>query len=275
MILRSVAALVGILALPAAVMAQNIAIVNGKPVPKSRVDALINIATHGQPDQAPPEVQTQARDQIVVREIFAQAAEKAGVMNSPEYKAQLELTRQTVLINTLFQNYQKAHPVSDAEAQAEYDKIKAQQGAEYHAHHILVDKEEDAKKLIAQIKAGGKFEDVAKKESKDTQSAENGGDLDWAPANSYVPEFAAALQQLKPGQLTDTPVKTQFGYHIIRLDETRQAKFPSFEEAKDRVKQQLAQVKLQEYQEQLRKAAKTDYKFTAAAEPAPPAPAQK
>ena len=144
---------------------------------------------------------------------------------------------------------------------------------EYHARHILVDSEDDAKKLIAQIKAGAKFEDLAKKNSKDTGSAENGGDLDWAKPSAYVPEFSTALQGLKKGQMTDTPVKTQFGYHIIKLEDTRQAQFPSFDEVKDKVKQQMEQVKLQEYQESLRKAAKTDYKF--AAEQPQQAPAAK
>ena len=117
----------------------------------------------------------------------------------------------------LFQKYIKAHPVTDADAKAEYDKIKAEQsGIEYHARHILVDSEDEAKKLIAQIKAGAKFEDLAKKNSKDTGSAENGGDLDWAKPATYVPEFSTALQGLKKGEMTDTPVKTQFGYHIIR-----------------------------------------------------------
>jgi peptidyl-prolyl cis-trans isomerase C len=267
---KSSAALIGILVLPLAVMAQNIAVVNGKPVPKSRVDALIKTATHGQ--EAPPEMQVQARDQVVMREIFAQEAEKEGVANSPDYKTSLDLVRQTVLINTLFQNFIKAHPISDADAQAEYAKVKAEQsGQEFHARHILVDNEEDAKKLIAQIKAGGKFEDLAKKNSKDTGSAENGGDLEWAKPASYVPEFSAALQKLKPGEMTDVPVKTQFGYHIIKLEDVRAAQFPSYDEVKDKLKQQMEQVKLQEYQEKLRKAAKTDYKF--AAESAPQAPA--
>jgi peptidyl-prolyl cis-trans isomerase C len=275
------AALIGILVLPVAVMAQNLTTVNGKPVPLARVDALVKTATHGQ--EAPPEVKAQARDQVVMREIFAQEAEKQGIPNTPEYKAQLELVRQTVLINTLFQNFVKAHPVSDAEAQAEYNKIKGEQsGMEYHARHILVDSEDDAKKLIAQIKAGAKFEDLAKKNSKDTGSAENGGDLDWAKPTAYVPEFSTALQGLKKGQMTETPVKTQFGYHIIKLEDTRAAQFPAFDEVKDKVKQQLQQVKLQEYEEKLRKSAKTDYKFAAeqpqqapAGAPAAPAPQQK
>jgi peptidyl-prolyl cis-trans isomerase C len=269
---KTSAALIGTLVLPLAVMAQNIAVVNGKPVPASRVDALIKQATHGQ--EAPPEMKAQARDTVVLREIFVQAAEKDGIANSPDYKAQLEIARQTVLIGMLFQNFIKTHPVSDADAKAEYDKIKAEQsGMEYHARHILVDNEDDAKKLIAQIKNGAKFEDVAKKNSKDTGSAENGGDLDWAKPTAYVPEFAQALQGLKKGQMTDTPVKTQFGYHIIKLEDTRAAQFPSFDEVKDKVKQQMQQVKLQEYQESLRKAAKTDYKFAADQPKAPAAPA--
>ena len=151
---------------------------------------------------------------------------------------------------------------------------------EYHARHILVDSEDEAKKLIAQIKNGAKFEDLAKKSSKDTGSAENGGDLGFAKPGSYVPEFATALQGLKKGQMTDTPVKTQFGYHIIRLEDTRTAQFPGFDEVKEKVKQQLQQVKLQEYEEKLRKSAKTDYKFSAeqpqqAPAGAAPAPTQK
>jgi peptidyl-prolyl cis-trans isomerase C len=272
------AALVGTLVLPFAVMAQNVAMVNGKAVPMARVDSLIKTATHGQ--EATPEIRAQAKDQVVIREIFAQEAEKQGLANTADYKTQLDLVRQTVLINTLFQNFIKTHPVSDAEAQAEYNKIKAEQsGMEYHARHILVDSEDEAKKLIAQIKAGGKFEDLAKKSSKDTGSAENGGDLDWAKPASYVPEFSAALTGLKKGSMTETPVKTQFGYHIIKLEDTRTAQFPAYEEVKDKVKQQMEQVRLQEYQEKLRKSAKTDYKFAAeqqqAAPAAPAAPAKK
>ena len=272
---KSSIALIGALVLPLAVMAQNVATVNGKPVPMSRVDALIKTATHGQQQDVPPELKAQAKDQVVMREIFAQEAEKQGIPNTADYKNQLDLVRQTVLINTLFQNFIKTHPVSDTDAKAEYDKIKAEQsGLEYHARHILVDSEDEAKKLIAQIKAGSKFEDVAKKSSKDTGSAENGGDLDWAKPTAYVPEFSAALQALKKGQMTDAPVKTQFGYHIIRLEDTRAAQFPNFEEVKDKIKQQMEQVKLQEYQEKLRKAAKTDYKFAAEQQQqAPAAPA--
>ena len=250
------------LLLPLAAQAQNIAIVNGKAVPKSRLTTLMQQASRsGQP--VSPEMEARARDEVVLREIFAQAAEKRGVAGTAEYKAQLELLRQTVLIREMFNDYQKNNPGTEAEAKAEYEKVKAQQsGTEYRARHILVEKEEDAKRLIAEIKAGGKFEDLAKKNSKDPGSAENGGDLDFAKPDSYVPEFGKAMTTLKKGEMTETPVKTQFGYHIIKLEDSREAQFPPFDEVKGQLMQRLAQVKLQQFQDDLRKSAKTDYKFT-------------
>jgi peptidyl-prolyl cis-trans isomerase C len=250
------------LALPLAATAQNIALVNGKPVPKTRVEQLIAQATKaGQ--QVSPEMQVQARDQVVLREIFAQEAEKRGIGGTAEFRAQMELARQSILIRELFDDFKKKNPVGDTDAKVEYDKFKAQSvGTEYRARHILVEKEDDAKALIAQIKGGAKFEDLAKKNSKDPGSGENGGDLDFAKPDSYVPEFGAALTKLKKGEMTDVPVKTQFGFHIIRLDDTREANFPGFEEVKGQVKQRIEQVQLQKFQEELRGKAKTDYKFS-------------
>jgi peptidyl-prolyl cis-trans isomerase C len=153
--------------------------------------------------------------------------------------------------------------VADADAKAEYDKFKAaQSGVEIRARHILVEKEDEAKALIAQIKAGGSFEELAKKNSKDPGSGANGGDLDFAKPDAYVPEFGQAMASLKKGQLTTDPVKTQFGFHIIKLEDTREAKFPEFDEVKPQLMQRMEQQKLQGYQESLRKAAKTDFKFT-------------
>ena len=248
--------------LPLAVSAQNITLVNGKPVPKSRVDTLLQQATRaGQ--QLPPGADKQARDQVVLREIFVQEAERRGIAARPDFRAQMELARQSILIRDLFDDYRKANPVTDAEAKGEYDKFKAQaSGVEYRARHILVEKEEDAKALIAQIKAGGSFEELAKKNSKDPGSGANGGDLDFAKADSYVPEFGQALARLKKGEMTDAPVKSQFGFHIIRLDDTREASFPAFDDVKAQIKQRLEQTKIQRYQEELRAKAKTDYKFT-------------
>jgi peptidyl-prolyl cis-trans isomerase C len=254
---------IAVLALPLAAAAQNIAIVNGKAVPKSRVDILLQQAARsGQ--QLPPGADQQARDQVVLREIFAQEAEKRGIGASADYKAQMELARQSILIRELFEDYRKKNPVSDEAAKVEYDKFKAQaSGTEYRARHILVEKEDEAKALIAQIKGGAKFEDLAKKHSKDPGSGERGGDLDFAKPDSYVPEFSQALTKLKAGEMTQEPVKSQFGFHIIKLEETREAQFPSFDEVKGQLKQRMEQTKLQEYQETLRKNAKTDYKFSA------------
>jgi peptidyl-prolyl cis-trans isomerase C len=249
------------LLLPLAVSAQNIAIVNGKAVPKARVDLLLQQAQRaGQ--QVSPEMQGMAKDEVVRREIFAQEAEKRGIAGQPDYKAQMELARQSILIRELFEDFKKKNPVTDAEAKAEYDKFKAQStGTEYRASHILVEGEEEAKALIAQIKGGAKFEDLAKAKSKDPGSGANGGDLDFAKPESYVPEFGAAMSKLKKGEMTDTPVKTQFGWHIIKLDDTREAQFPDFEAVKPQIQQRLAQGKLQKFQDDMRKAAKTDYKF--------------
>jgi peptidyl-prolyl cis-trans isomerase C len=249
-------------AAPLAAQAQNIATVNGKAVPKARVDTLLQQAQRaGQ--QLTPELQAQARDQVVLREIFTQEAARKGLAASPEFAAQMALARESLLIRELFEDYRKKNPISDEAAKAEYEKFKAAStGTEYRARHILVEKEDEAKALIAQIKGGAKFEDLAKAKSKDTGSAEQGGDLDFAKPESYVPEFGGALQKLKKGEMTDVPVKSQFGFHIIRLEDTREASFPAFDEVKAQLKQRMEQQKLQQYQESLRSKAKTDYKFS-------------
>jgi peptidyl-prolyl cis-trans isomerase C len=249
--------------MPTAAMAQNITLVNGKPVPKSRVDTLLNQALKQSGQPKTPELEAQVRDEVVLREMFMQEAEKRGLTATSDYKAQMELARQSILIRELFNDYQKKNPVTDAEIQSEYDKFKAQaSGTEYHASHILVETEDQAKALIAQIKGGAKFEDLAKANSKDPGSGEKGGDLDWANAGSYVPEFSKAMAALKKGEMTQEPVKSQFGYHIIRLDDTREAQFPPLEEVKPQVAQRLQQQKLAEFRDQIRAKAKTDYKFT-------------
>ena len=261
---RAVVTALATLLLPLAVHAQNLAIVNGKAVPKSRVDTLMTQAQRaGQP--VTPEMQAQARDQVVLREIFTQEAEKRGIGATPDFRAQMDLARQSLLIRELFEDYRKKNPVTDEAAKVEYDKFKAQAaGTEYRASHILVEKEDEAKSLIARIKAGAKFDELAKKHSKDPGSGANGGDLDFAKPDSYVPEFGAAMARLKQGEMTEAPVKTQFGFHIIQLVDTRDASFPAFDEVKGQIKQRIEQVRMQTYQEELRGKAKTDYKFSAA-----------
>ncbi|APW38206.1 peptidylprolyl isomerase [Rhodoferax koreense] len=253
------ATLLGSLALPA--MAQNLAIVNGKAVPKARADALSQqVAKSGRP--VTPEIEGQIKEEVIAREIFMQEAQKRGLDVTDDFKQQMELARQTILIRELFADYQKSNPVTDADLQAEYDKyVAANSGKEFKVHHILVEKEDQAKAIIAQLKKGGKgnsFEEIAKKQSKDPGSGANGGDLDWAAPGSYVKEFTDALLTLKKGQTTDTPVKTQFGYHIIRLDDERTAQLPKFEEVKPQIAQQMQQQKLAAFQQELRAKAKIE-----------------
>jgi len=238
--------------------AQNVAIVNGKAVPMARVEALSQqVARSGR--QVTPEMQQQIKDEVIAPEVFIQEAQKMGLDASEDFKTQMELARQTILIRELFTNYQKTHPVTDADIQAEYDKFAASNGGkEYRARHILVEKEAEAKAIIAQLKKGGKFDEIAKKASKDPGSGAKGGDLDWAPAGNYVAEFATALKALTKGQTTDTPVKSQFGYHVIRLDDIRDAQLPKLDDVKPQVAQQLQQQKLAKYQEELRNKAKVE-----------------
>lgn len=242
-------------------IAQNIAIVNGKPVPKSRVEALTQqLIRSGRP--VTPEVQDQIKEEVIAREIFMQEAQKMSLDASSEYKDQMELARQTIMIRELFLDFQKKNPVTDEEIKAEYDKFVAgNSGKEFHARHILVEKEDQAKAIIASLKKGAKFEDIAKKQSKDPGSGSKGGDLDWASPSNFVKEFSDAMVALKKGQYTDQPVKTQFGYHIIRLDDVREAQLPKFEDVKAQISQQLQQMKMNNYQQSLRDKAKIEWFF--------------
>jgi peptidyl-prolyl cis-trans isomerase C len=251
---------------PLAAQAQNVAVVNGKPVPKARVDAIVSqvqkqATQRGQ--QLPPDLDKLVRDKVVTDEILSQEAERRGLAASSDFKSQMEIARQTILIGLLSQDVEKKAAVSDAEVQAEYEKFKAQSsGTEYKARHILVEKEDEAKAIVAKLKAGAKFEDLAKASSKDPGSAQNGGDLDFAAPGSYVPEFSQAMVALKKGEYTEVPVKTQFGYHIIKLEDTRPAQFPPLADVKAQIQQRLTQQKAAAFRDELRAKAKTDYKFT-------------
>lgn len=251
--------------LPALASAQNIAIVNGKAVPKARFESFMTQVTKQGNQPRTSDLEKQVKDELVLREIFVQEAEARGLQRSEEYRSQMDVARQSLLIRELFNDYQKKNAVSDAELKAEYDKLKGAGGGgnEYRARHILVEKEDEAKALIAQLKAGAKFEDLAKANSKDPGSAPNGGDLDWAAPGNFVPEFSQAMVKLEKGKFTETAVKSQFGYHIIQLDDSRAATFPSLEEVKPQLSQRLQQAKMTKFREDLKAKAKTDYKFSA------------
>lgn len=235
--------------------AQNIAVVNGKPVPSSRVDAMVQqMVQQGQQDT--PEMRAMIKDELINREILSQEADKQGVANKPEIKNQIDLARQSIVIRALASDFLVKNPVKDEDMKAEYDKVKAQSsGKEYHARHILVEKEEDAKGIIKKLKGGAKFEEMAKS-SIDPGSGQQGGDLGWAPPNAFVKPFSDAMITLKKGEITETPIKTQFGFHVIKLEDTRDAQVPSFEEVKPQIAESLQQKKLQAFQQDLKKKAK-------------------
>ena len=237
------------------VLAQNLAVVNGKPVPSTRMDAMVKeMTTQGQQDT--PQLRAMVKEELINREILIQEADKQGLGSSAEVRNQIEIARQSIVIRALVTDYLKKHPVSDAEIKTEYDKFKAQAGdKEYHARHILVEKEDEAKAIIVKLKGGAKFEELAK-QSKDPGSAANGGDLDWASPASFVKPFSDAMVALQKGQMTETPVKTQFGFHVIKLDDVRAAKIPTMEEVKPQIADSLKQKKLQAFQQELRGKAK-------------------
>ena len=217
--------------------AQNAVIVNGKAIPKTQLDKLVQKS--GQPDN--PQVRDQAREMLVTKELILQEADKRGVTQKESVREQLEQSRVGILVAAVFEDYVEKEGVTEAELKAAYESVKAQYtGKEYHVEHILVEKEADAKAIIAQLKAGGNFEEIAKAKSKDPGSAPSGGDLGWVTEKSLVPEFSKAMVQLKPGQVTDKPVKSQFGWHVIKVVDSRDMKAPSFEELKAQLKQMIA-----------------------------------
>lgn len=251
---RLLLALIALASAPA--FAQNLAVVNGKPIPSSRVDAVVKqVVAQGQ-GQDSEALRETIKKSLIEREVLMQEAVKQGYDKKPEVKQALESARETILLNQLARDYITKNPVADAEISAEYDKFKARTGdKEYHVRHILADTEAEAKDIIAKLKGGAKFEDLAK-QSKDTGTANSGGDLDWATVASFPKEFSDGFVKLQKGGVTETPVKTANGYHVIKLDDVRPAKLPSLEEVKPQIADALIQQKLQAYQEEMVKKAK-------------------
>ncbi|WP_426161553.1 peptidylprolyl isomerase [Pseudoduganella sp. R-34] len=241
-------ALIAVAATPA--FAQNVATVNGKAIPSAQMEAAVKqAAAQGQPDS--PQLRDMIKKSLIGREVLVQEATKQGVAANKEVKEALEQARQDIIIRALLVDYVKKNPVSDAEIKSAYDQFKASKGdKEYHARHILVKTEKEATDIIAKLKGGAKFEELAKA-SQDPGSAANGGDLDWAAPGNYVKPFADAMVALKDGQITDKPVQSQFGYHVIKLEGSRAAKVPSLEEIKPQIAESLTQRKVAAYRDQL------------------------
>jgi peptidyl-prolyl cis-trans isomerase C len=211
--------------------------VNGKPIPKARFDFMLKQQiAQGRPDNE--QLRNAIRDQLVAWEMVQQEADRTGLTKNADVQTQIALSRQQIIFQAYVQDYVKTHPIKEEAIRAEYNRVKALRGEkEYKARHILVEKDTEAKDIIEQLKKGAKFEDLAK-QSKDPGSKDKGGELDWQPATTYVKPFADALVKLEKGKTTEVPVQSQFGWHVIRLDDVRAAQFPEF----DAVKQQIVQM---------------------------------
>jgi peptidyl-prolyl cis-trans isomerase C len=256
MILKPARLLLAMTAMVAApVFAQNVATVNGKAIPSAKVDQMVKqVVAQGKATDS-PQLRDMIKKELIGREVLLQEADKQGIGAKADVKAAIDNARQSIIINAMLADYVKKNPVTDAQIKAEYDRYKSQVGdKEYHARHILVSSEDEAKAIIAKLKGGAKFEELAK-QNKDSTGA-NGGDLDWASPASYVPEFSKAMVALQKGAITETPVKTQFGYHVIKLEDVRPAKIPPMEEVKQQIADSLQQKKLAAYRDELMKKAK-------------------
>ncbi len=239
------------IALP--VHAQTIASVNGEEITQDKLDGFIALLVdQGATDN--DELRTRVKQEMVNRLVAVQAARKAGLDKKAEIVQEIELANQGILVRALMSDYLDKHPVTDAQLTAEYEKIKAEQTKEpeYKVRHILLKEEDQAKALIADIKANKTaFADAAKKDSIDPGSGKNGGELGWAPADNYVPEFAQAVRTLGKGAMTEAPVQSQFGWHIIEVEDSRPASFPGLDEVRPQLEEMLRQQQLAKYQQEL------------------------
>ena len=230
---------------PAVDASKPLAVVNGKEIPALYGELVKREMAQGQPDS--PQLDARVRESLINLELLSRAAQDKGLDKDPQLAAALDIRRKDQLAKAYLEDYVKAHPVTDAEIQATYDKAKAGPAEpEYRARHILVKTEAEAKKIIADLGKKAKFEDLAKKHSQDPGSAKNGGALEWSDRRAFVQEFSDAMVGLKKGETTKTPVKTQFGYHIIRLDDTRQPQLPPLDAVRGEITKQLQQQRIRD-----------------------------
>ena len=237
-----------------------VAIVDGQPINRDIYEFYAKGVTNKPASELTPEQRDQVLDNLVRWRVLAEQAEKDGTAKEPNTAALLELQRLNVLQQAVSEKYLKDRKATDQELRAEYETQVGQlPKSEYHARHILVATQEFAGKLVAQLEKGAKFEDVAKRESMD--SKENGGDLGWFTPDRMVKPFADAVVALKPGEYTHAPVQTQYGWHIIKLEETRDMALPAFDQVKPRVEQMVQGKKFKAYVDDLMKTAKVEKKL--------------
>jgi len=252
-------AILGALAInPAFAEDKSAAMVNGVSIPQSRIDMRVKAATaQGQPDS--PDLRKAIREDLINLEVLAQEAKKNGLDKNPDVIEQTQLAEASVLVGAYVQDYAKTHQITEDQMKQEYEKFKSTLGKEeYNVSHILVDTEDEAKAIIAQLGKKGKFDKIAKAKSKDAGSAAKGGSLGWAVPSNFVPPFANAILSLKKGEYTKEPVKTQFGWHIVKLDDVRSLKVPTYEELKPQIQQKMQQQIVQDLIADLRSKAKIE-----------------
>ena len=241
--------------------APPVATVNGKPISAAAFQVWVSAQTNKKVEELKDEEKKALLEGLEGLYVSSQEAEKQNVAGDPQVAARIELDRMNILATTLFQNYAKSKTPTDEELKAEYDtQIAAMPKAEYHAAHILVKDEAAANDVLAQLAKGAKFEDVAKKASQDAGSKEQGGDLSWFTPDKMVPEFSKAVAAMKKGEVSKEAVKSQFGYHIIKLIDTRELQPPAFEQVKDRLGPMIQQHRVRDYIDSLKKSAKIEAK---------------
>jgi len=232
--------------------------VNGTAIPRSRLDYMMRQqVARGAPDNE--QTRNGVREDLINRELVAQEAARSGSAKRQEVQLQLEMARQEVLVGAYINEYMKKNAVTDADVQQEYDRARAQAGTtEYHARHILLESEEQANRVLAELKKGGKFDELARKSSKDEGTRERGGDLDWNVPAAFDKAFSDAMVRLEKGQITSAPVQSRFGFHIIQLEDQRAVNFPPLAQVRPQIQQRLARQKVEALVRDLRAKAKVE-----------------
>jgi len=243
---------------PAAKPGAALATVNGVAVPRSRLDIMVRQQA-GRGGQDNEQMRAVMRDELINREVIAQEAQRSGIAKQADVQAQLDITRQEIVVSAYIRDWVSKNPIGEADIQKEYDRVRAQAGdKEYRGRHILLETEDQAKGMISELKKGGKFDELASKNSKDGGTSTRGGDLDWNVPSAFDRAFSDAMVKLEKGKYSDAPVRTRFGFHVIQLDDVRPVKFPPLADVRPRLQQQLVQAKLEELVKSLRAKAKIE-----------------
>jgi peptidyl-prolyl cis-trans isomerase C len=235
-----------------------LATVNGVPIPRQRAEMIAQQRIQqGAADSE--QLRNMIKEELINREIIMQEATRSGFTKRPDLQQELDFVRQSVIVQAYLRDWVRQHPVADADVQKEYERAKQQTGTtEYRARHILVATEDEAKKLIAEIRGGAKFEDLAQKHSMDEGTRARGGDLDWNVPGTFDKEFAGAMVKLEKGAMTSAPVRTRFGFHIIRLEDVRPVSFPAIAQVRPQIEQRLMQQRIDGLVREMRSKAKVE-----------------